>query len=204
MVKRLQRSGVLLFSWKKSKRRQEMKRTMIVSVVIFLLVVQCLMLPCIDSVCGESYLVRDINDSMNMTSSPGCLTDVSGTLFFKSDDGDGYALWKSDGTPEGTTMVKDINPGEEDGIWDMVVYNELLFFPAVDGVHGRELWSSNGTSNGTVIVNDIRPGQESSDVNNLASTGDLLFFTATTEEYGNELWAFRLDSTKAKERWLLY
>ena len=43
---------------------------------------------------------------------PGRLTAVGNLLFFRSDARRyGYELWKSDGTAEGTTLVKDIHPG---------------------------------------------------------------------------------------------
>jgi ELWxxDGT repeat protein len=47
-----------------------------------------------------------------------CLRSVS---FFLANDGvHGMELWKTDGTPGGTAMVKDINPGASDaGIRDM-------------------------------------------------------------------------------------
>ena len=38
--------------------------------------------------------------------------------------------------------------------------NGLLFFTAVDGVHGYELWESNGTGLGTSLVADINPGPQ--------------------------------------------
>src|SRR5678815_4440414 len=42
------------------------------------------------------------------------LTNVDGTLFFATyDEANGCELWKSDGTAEGTVLVKDINPGSE-------------------------------------------------------------------------------------------
>ena len=35
---------------------------------------------------------------------------MGGTLYFRATDGaHGFELWKSDGTPDGTQMVKDIN-----------------------------------------------------------------------------------------------
>ncbi|MCB0845086.1 MAG: hypothetical protein KDE26_17680, partial [Bacteroidetes bacterium] len=43
-------------------------------------------------------------------SEPMYLTNVNGTLFFQANDGgNGEELWKSDGTYDGTVMVKDIN-----------------------------------------------------------------------------------------------
>jgi len=43
------------------------------------------------------------------------MAEVNGTLFFAADDGmTGRELWKTDGTPEGTVLVKDINPNPID------------------------------------------------------------------------------------------
>ena len=43
---------------------------------------------------------------------PSSVTSVGGTLFFGAGDGShGKELWKSDGTPGGTAMVKDTIPG---------------------------------------------------------------------------------------------
>ena len=40
------------------------------------------------------------------------LTNVGGTVFFRTDDGThGQELWRSHGTYGGTQMVRDINPG---------------------------------------------------------------------------------------------
>src|SRR5262245_54110759 len=54
-------------------------------------------------------LVADIVPGFQ-SSFPNQLTDVSGTLYFLTDDGvHGHELWKSDAST--TTLVKDINPG---------------------------------------------------------------------------------------------
>ena len=50
-----------------------------------------------------------------------------------------WSVWRSDGTDDGTVMVKDINPGagpsEPRGF---VVMGETLYFTAQDNPHGRE------------------------------------------------------------------
>src|SRR5262245_11617858 len=57
-------------------------------------------------------LALDINTEQAGGADPENLVNVNGTLFFTaSTPRFGTELWKSDGTPEGTSMVKDINPG---------------------------------------------------------------------------------------------
>jgi len=53
-------------------------------------------------------LVKDIN-AESSGSNPSILTNVNGTLYFRSNDGtNGTELWKSDGTAVGTVLVKDL------------------------------------------------------------------------------------------------
>ena len=78
---------------------------------------------------AEVSLLRDINP-FAASSSPGELTNVSGTLFFAADDGvNGRELWKSDGTPGGTLMLEDISPGAADSApSELTAVNGTLFF----------------------------------------------------------------------------
>lgn len=70
------------------------------------------------------------------------LTVWNNKIYFVAHDSLGFELWSSDGTAQGTQIVKDINPGNSDGISDrrkLSVFNNKLFFVADDGVHGSEL-----------------------------------------------------------------
>ncbi|HRO46539.1 ELWxxDGT repeat protein [Agriterribacter sp.] len=94
------------------------------------------------------------------------------------------------------TVVKDIRPG---GVGSepkfLTLYNNAIYFSAVDGVHGRELWKSDGTEAGTVMVKDIRPGSTGSDPEWLAVSNGVLYFSANDGVNGGELW--RSDGTEA-------
>src|SRR5439155_1025441 len=104
-------------------------------------------------------------------SGPQSMAEVNGTLFFAADDGmTGRELWKTDGTPEGTVLVKDINPNPIDpdptasdsDPGDLTNVNGTLFFFAKEPAHGDELWKSDGTGAGTARLTDINPGPGSS------------------------------------------
>ena len=93
------------------------------------------------------FLVKDIRPGEN-TSNPDILTLMGNTLYFTAmDAGNGYELWKSNGTAASTTLVKDINTG---GGWsspyNLTVIGNTLYFVADDGVSGYGLWKSNGTT----------------------------------------------------------
>jgi ELWxxDGT repeat protein len=61
----------------------------------------------------------------------------------------GRELWVSDGTPGGTSVLKDIRPGAASS-WIQQLYSNgaQASFTADDG-HGRAIWVSNGTAAGT-------------------------------------------------------
>jgi ELWxxDGT repeat protein len=129
------------------------------------------------------------NGPMMLAANPGPATNVNGTLFFvASPTGSGDALWKSDGTVAGTTVVKNIFPTGRANPTELTNLDGTLFFAADDGVHGRELWKSDGTSQGTVLVEDINPGSGGSSPHNLTVVRDTLFFVADDGTHGPELW----------------
>ena len=145
-------------------------------------------------------LVKNINvdaGSPSGYSSPSDLQVLNGKVYFNADDGSGAGreLWVSDGTADGTYMVKDIWSLNDRNSWprDLTVFSGKLFFTATTDAEGKELWVSDGTASGTNIVKDIRLGPGSGSPSNLTVVGSKLFFTATglvdpDVTLGEELW----------------
>jgi ELWxxDGT repeat protein len=120
---------------------------------------------------------------------------VDGKLFFAADDGvHGPELWMSDGTPEGTAMVKDVNQGASgSSIGWIKGLDGRVFFGAYDGVHGVKLWTSDGTEEGTRLLKDISPGfgcycGPNCSRYEVASLNGRLFLMADDGEHGLEPW----------------
>ncbi|MFN6567748.1 ELWxxDGT repeat protein [Dendronalium sp. ChiSLP03b] len=154
-----------------------------------------------DGTAEGTVLVKDINpgsSGSSIGSTIFSITEFKDALYFVADNGtSGKELWKSDGTAEGTVLVKDINPGSSDSsIFFFTEINGTLYFYADDGTSGRELWKSDGTAEGTVLVKDINPGSGSStivkdDVEQsfqLISVNNTLYFLADDGTHGGELW----------------
>lgn len=55
-------------------------------------------------------------------------------------------------------LLKDVNVGTGDGVQQLNVVNDLLFFQGNDGIHGSEHWWTDGTTAGTVMLKDLKPG----------------------------------------------
>lgn len=119
---------------------------------------------------------------------------INHQLFFVADDGvHGPELWRSNGTPEGTLLLKDIIPPELATIataypGPLFEFGGLLYFGANDGVHGKELWRSDGTTTGTTLFHEINPTIGGSSPGNFTGRAGLFFFAANDGRQGRELW----------------
>ncbi|MCC6748385.1 MAG: PKD domain-containing protein [Deltaproteobacteria bacterium] len=127
---------------------------------------------------------------------PSYLTLLNGVLYFSArDPSSGSELWRSDGTSDGTYLVKDLNPGVGDGApTDLVVFNGALYFAATDAVLGRALWRSDGTLGGTTLVKSFAGGANYTAPSGLTVFGGALYFRAC-EASACGLW--RSDGTAA-------
>lgn len=122
-------------------------------------------------------------------SSPAELTALNGRVLFAADSNAlGRELWISDGTADGTTLVKDIHPTSTSNPASLVNVNGVVFFTAFNPTSGTELWKTDGTPDGTVLVKDIRPGSASSTPTGLTNVNGVLFFRANEGVNGEELW----------------
>jgi ELWxxDGT repeat protein len=116
------------------------------------------------------------------------LTVVGEQVFFSADDGiHGQELWVSDGTPQGTRMLKDLLPGPEQSLpfW-LTDLNGVLLFTARSTAFGNDsLWRSDGTPEGTY---ELLPAAQLSTIFQLVVVGDQVFFIADDGVHGMELW----------------
>ena len=143
-----------------------------------------------------AHLVADLNTTVPLHQSGtydygqyGQLVSLGNAFFFAANDNAyGAEVWRSDGTPAGTRLLKDICPGAcSSRPRSLIVSNGALFFLADDGYHGEELWKSDGTAEGTVRMTDAfqRP---LSWIGSLTDAGGVLFFFAQDDVHGAELW----------------
>jgi ELWxxDGT repeat protein len=132
---------------------------------------------------AQMRLVADLNP---FASSP---VDVSEFRFHQTHNNWSYfvigtqELWKSDGTSEGTVLVKAF-----DYIANMKEAGGIIYLNVYSDDYGYELWKSDGTEEGTSLLKDIYPGSSSSSPSDLIEVNEMLFFAANNGTSGKELW----------------
>lgn len=130
---------------------------------------------------NELSLVRDINSPGE--SAPRELTVLNDQIIFIArTNSEGDELWASDGTSEGTRLLKDIVPGPRySNVNNLMVAAGKGWFIADDPDQGSVLWQTDGTSEGTVPV-------EGSPVNvtEINAYNGVLYLIAGNQEYGFE------------------
>lgn len=126
-------------------------------------------------------------------SSPINLTALNGILYFQADHrSTGYELWRSNGTTEGTYILKDIRRedlGSDEvlapiDMGNMMATSEALFFTAIKPTGKNALWKSDGTGSGTRPVVEFAGTPEPY---LLAAHGNTVTYILIYESYV-ELW----------------
>ena len=145
---------------------------------------------------ASAYLVKDINP-LAEGSYPSGITDVNGTAFFFAAEQDlsgarYQALWKSDGTKQGTAKVVDTEYAH--GLTN--VADELFFFDSRT-FDSLTLRKSDGTAEGTIQIAEL-PGEVDNvncdrdacrPENEFIGTDTKFFFTYHSQaEFNRELW----------------
>ena len=119
--------------------------------------------------------------------------EVGNLTYFVADDGvHGHELWKTDGTPSGTELIRDIFEGESSAApEELVKVGDAIYFTAREGSAARSIWTSDGTAGGTIKVNGIA-NLGGGGAAELTVVGDSVYFVA------DEL--YRIDTTTRATR----
>ena len=151
-----------------------------------------------DGTTSGTTVLKDINpgDGDSMAYIYLQSTFFNNELYFWADNGaNGTELWKTDGTQQGTVMVKDINFGIAHSLPKLRESVELdgkMYFIATTSTQGRELWVTQGSESTTHIVSDLFVGPSGgipSAAVQLAVLGDTIFFSGRdSAASGFELW----------------
>ncbi|MEZ5038386.1 MAG: MopE-related protein [Saprospiraceae bacterium] len=133
-------------------------------------------------------------DFITRSSRPGGFLEVDGQVFFQADDvAHGEELWVTDGTNEGTMLVKDTRPGPASGEIETILdFNGRLFFSAIDTTvtlppYNTNLWISDGTQTGTQKVLD-GSGNPAVSPSHFTLSGEHVFFITYSSVSTSELW----------------
>ena len=150
-------------------------------------------------------------------------TQVGEIVYYAADDGaqdgrPGLELWKTDGTPDGTTKVE-VAEGHQAPVVDPDTLTYVPFLPgdggtlylsANDGVHGMEPWWINAEGK-LELAADVAPGSVSSNPRDFTpvlgiaddeeftpNNMDLFFAASNSQGLRSQLWAFS-DPVKADQ-----
>ncbi len=157
-------------------------------------------------------MIKDINPgpASSYAGLPRVALSDSLLLFAAFTPATGFELWRSDGTPQGTTLVRDIDAGTRSGLVNgypsqnlsTATVNGYVYFSAQDQQSGNfELWRSDGTQEGTSQVVDLQPGAMGSRPENIGQVNDRVFFQASSAEIYRGIFSTDGTSTGTQVIW---
>lgn len=115
---------------------------------------------------------------------------LNNEIYFKGETATG--LWKSDGTPQGTVLVKgNITPSCPGGKY--AVLAGKLYFNGNDNINSAEPYITDGTEAGTHMIKNIYPDQANIKYGSAPKAftvyNNRVYFSATDDTHGEELFA---------------
>lgn len=137
---------------------------------------------------GAPRLVKDVNPQAEYYSrAPQAVTMLGKTAVFAArSDAEGTELWSSNGTPQGTGMLKAIFPGPgSSSPRNLIEMGGRIYFTAFDGIDYDSLWCSDGTSGGTVLFAKFSEAGLPGSAEPVAASSRHLWFTTTSAGPGS-------------------
>jgi len=109
--------------------------------------------------------------------------------YFTAGDESGYYLWKTNGTPEGTTKICFLVSSESSNSIQFCLVGDAIYFTYSSAKYGGELWKTDGTTEGTALVKDITHGILGSSPQAMANVNGTLYFTTVTGNWPNNVYS---------------
>jgi len=159
-----------------------MKKTLFFSFFIFL-TIQKIHSQKIDATLIELNYLSDSN--------PKNLTKGDTKIYFTADDEiHGRELWVYDDISKKTSLVKDIFPGNIDGLEypNFLVINDILYFTAKDETRKIGLWTSNGTEAGTHLIKYLNEYNTYYSYKLLNYNGKVVFLSKEEDDQSQSFW----------------
>ncbi len=149
-----------------------------------------------DGTVGGTQLVLTLNPVVNTPTPLWLAAYKDGVLFEGLDDALGYGVWFSDGTAEGTRLVKAFRRGDS-YLAAFAATEEYGFFVETHSLNNT-VWRTDGTPEGTVPIKTL-DGRIDYGQNLLSVTHNgLFYFNGATEAAGRQLWV--TDGTEENTR----
>lgn len=141
--------------------------------------------------------VRPGTSSGATTSSSGGphFATLGAAAFLGANDGNGWALWTTDGTPGGTAELADFGPnGSGDTVLGARTIGGKVFVAVYDAITGAEsgegaLWVSDGSAPNTIQIASFETALDRKGTLSVpVELGGAAYFIGATRDLGAELW----------------